>query len=56
MFFWVGVAVVLLVVGAALGWALRGYDERAHRPGTQRLRTPSSGAATDAASRSLRRR
>ena len=38
MFFWIGVAVVLLVFVGALTWALRGLDDREHKPGTQRLR------------------
>lgn len=45
MLFWVGVAAVLLVVGLALCWGLRGYEDREHRPGSQRLRPPAGPAA-----------
>jgi hypothetical protein len=38
MFFWVALAVVLLVFLVVVAWAARGVAGRAHKPGTQRLR------------------
>jgi hypothetical protein len=43
--FWVGVVGVLLVVAVALSWGLRGYQDREHQPGTQRLRPAAPGRA-----------
>jgi len=40
MFFWVTLAIVLLVAGGLVAWAVRGIDGRAHEPGTQYLRRP----------------
>ena len=38
MFFWIGLAVVLLGFAVVFAWAARGRGEREHKPGTQRLR------------------
>lgn len=40
MFFWVGLAVVLLVAFCLVAWALRGISGRAQEPGTQYLNRP----------------
>jgi hypothetical protein len=37
MFFWIGLAVVLVVFVAVLTWGVRGIAGRAHKPGTRRL-------------------
>ncbi len=37
MLFWIGVVVVLVVVVALVGWAVRGIAGRAHEPGTTHL-------------------
>jgi hypothetical protein len=34
VFFWIGVGVVVVVVVGAVGWAVRGFEEREHEPGT----------------------
>jgi hypothetical protein len=36
--FWVALVVVFVVFVIIVGWAARGFDERTHKPGTQRLR------------------
>ena len=37
MFFWVGIAVVLVVFVALVAWGVRGMADRVHEPGTRRL-------------------
>ena len=37
MFFFIGLAVVLLVVVAVVTWGVRGISGRAHEPGTTHL-------------------
>ena len=37
MFFWIGLAVVLLVFAGLVTWGVRGIAGRAHEPGTRRL-------------------
>lgn len=37
MFFWVALAVVLVVFVVAVAWGVRGYAGRVHEPGTQHL-------------------
>jgi hypothetical protein len=38
MFFWIGLAVVFVVFVFVFSWGARDTEERAHKPGTQRLR------------------
>ena len=38
MFFWVGLAVMFLVYLLVFVWGARGVKDRAHKPGSQRLR------------------
>jgi hypothetical protein len=38
MFFWVGLAVALLIAAVTMWWGMRGLDKRQHKPGSQRLR------------------
>ena len=38
MFFWVGLAVALVIAAVAMAWGVRGFDKRKHKPGSQRLR------------------
>jgi hypothetical protein len=40
MFFWVGLAVVLLVVVGVISWGVRDIGDRAHVPGTRYLDRP----------------
>jgi hypothetical protein len=40
MFFWVGLAVVLLVVAGLVAWGVSGIGGRSHEPGTQYLFRP----------------
>ena len=37
MLFWIGLAVVLVVVVGLVSWAVRGIAGRAHEPGTPHL-------------------
>ncbi len=37
MFFWVALGVVAVVFVSVFAWALRGYDDRVHQPGTTHL-------------------
>ena len=37
MFFWIGLAVVLLVFAGLVTWGVRGIAGRAHEPGTRHL-------------------
>ena len=37
MFFWIGLAVVLVVFVGLAVWGARGIADRAHKPGTRRL-------------------
>jgi flagellar biogenesis protein FliO len=37
MFFWIGVLVIVVVFVSVLAWGLRGFEDREHKPGTQRL-------------------
>ena len=41
MFFWIGLALVLLVAAGLVAWALRDIGGRAHEPGTQYLNRPT---------------
>jgi hypothetical protein len=38
MFFWIGLAVALIVAAVVFAWGVRGFDRRVHKPGSQRLR------------------
>jgi hypothetical protein len=38
MFFWIALAVVLVLFLGVVAWGARGIAGRAHKPGTQRLR------------------
>ncbi len=38
MFFWIFLAVTFVVFVVVVAWGVRGIDDRAHKPGTQRLR------------------
>lgn len=38
MFFWVGLLVVLVLYVIVFAWGARGAKDRAHKPGTQRLK------------------
>jgi hypothetical protein len=38
MFFWIFLAVVFVAFVVVFAWAMRGQEERVHKPGTQRLR------------------
>jgi len=40
MFFWVVLAIVLLVAAGLIAWGVRGIADRAHPPGTQYLDRP----------------
>jgi cytochrome oxidase assembly protein ShyY1 len=37
MFFWIGLAVVLVIFVLVVIWGVRGMSEREHEPGTQYL-------------------
>jgi hypothetical protein len=37
VFFWIALAVMIVVVASLIVWAARGVEGRAHEPGTQRL-------------------
>jgi hypothetical protein len=45
MFFWVGLAVVLVVFVCLVTWGVRGIEDRAHEPGTQYLNRPRARRA-----------
>jgi hypothetical protein len=38
MFFWIGLAVVLVVFVSLVAWGVRGIAGRAHEPGTTHLK------------------
>jgi len=38
MFFWIGLAVALVIAVVVMAWGMRGFDKREHKPGSQRLR------------------
>lgn len=38
MFFWIGLVIALVFAGVVTAWGIRGMDQRAHKPGSQRLR------------------
>jgi hypothetical protein len=40
MFFWVALAVVLVIVVGLVAWGVSGIGGRAHEPGTQYLNLP----------------
>ncbi|MEP7091810.1 MAG: hypothetical protein ABI776_17045 [Nocardioidaceae bacterium] len=40
MFFWITLAVVLVVFVGLVSWGSRGMDDRWHEPGTQYLNLP----------------
>lgn len=40
MFFWIGLALVLMVAAGLVAWGVRNIDDRAHEPGTQYLFRP----------------
>jgi hypothetical protein len=37
VFFWIALAVMIVVVASLVVWASRGVADRSHEPGTQRL-------------------
>ena len=37
MFFWVGLALVLMIAAGLMAWGVRDIGERTHEPGTQYL-------------------
>jgi hypothetical protein len=43
MFFWVGLALVLMVAAGLVAWGVRDIGDRAHEPGTQYLKRPTRG-------------
>ena len=40
MFFWIGLAVVFVVFVGLVTWGVRGYQGRAHEPGTTHMKPP----------------
>ena len=43
MFFWIGLVVAFVVFVGVVAWAIRGYGDRFHEPGTTHLAPPSRG-------------
>jgi hypothetical protein len=37
MLFWIGLVVIVVAFVSVLTWGLRGFEDREHKPGTQRL-------------------
>jgi hypothetical protein len=40
MFFWIGLAVMLVLFVGFVSWGVRGYQGRVHKPGTTHMRPP----------------
>ncbi len=43
MFFWVGLSVFFVAFVIVVTWAIRGYADRVHEPGTTHLAPPRPG-------------
>ena len=47
MLFWVGLVVIFVVFVSVVTWAIRGYGDRYHEPGTTHLAPPRRGEGRD---------